>query len=212
MPLLPMDLLRTPAFSAGLIVQLLFAVGMQGFFLIFTLWLQTGEHYSPIRAGLTTVAFSVGSFLSVGAAIPLAIRFGRIVLAAGALGMAAGLAIIGYAAQSTDGDIAWWKLAPGLLIGGAGLGLLVVPLVNVVLAGVPSRLAGGASGLFNTFNQFGGAVGVAVVGTIFFGRISDHGMTAAFTHAIGFAVALLVLAAAVSLMLPGTAVMDADEG
>ena len=56
---------------------------MQGFFLTFALWLQIGEHFSPLKAGLTAVAFSVGSFLGAPAAVPLAQRYGRRILASG---------------------------------------------------------------------------------------------------------------------------------
>ena len=61
-PLLRTRLFRIPAFTAGLGVQLAFAAGLQGFFLIFTIWVQAGQHYSPLRAGLTAIAFSAGSF------------------------------------------------------------------------------------------------------------------------------------------------------
>lgn len=80
-PLLPARAFRLPAFSVGLAVQLLFAVGMQGFFLVFAIWLQGGEGYTPMQAGLVTVAFSVGGFLTAPAADALAVRFGRLVLA-----------------------------------------------------------------------------------------------------------------------------------
>jgi predicted MFS family arabinose efflux permease len=72
---------RLPAFAAGLGIQTAFAAGMQGFFLTFALWLQIGEHFSPLKAGLTSVAFSVGSFIGAPAAVPLAQRYGRRVLA-----------------------------------------------------------------------------------------------------------------------------------
>ena len=61
---------------------------------------------------------------------------------------------------------------PGLVVAGMGLSLLVIPLVNVVLAAVPAEAAGGASGLFSTAQQLGGAIGVAVAGTIFFGDLA----------------------------------------
>src|SRR5215469_174337 len=59
-PLLRAGLFRIPAFAAGMGVQLAFFAGMQGFFLAFALWLQAGQHFSPLKAGLTAVAFSVG--------------------------------------------------------------------------------------------------------------------------------------------------------
>lgn len=73
-PLLRAGLFRVPAFAAGLGVQLAFSAGMQGFFLAFALWLQAGEHFSALKAGLTAVAFSVGSLIGAPAAVPLAQR------------------------------------------------------------------------------------------------------------------------------------------
>ncbi|MGW1911165.1 MFS transporter [Streptomyces sp. NPDC002076] len=89
-PLLPARAFRLPAFSVGVLVQLLFSIGMQGFFLVFAVWLQAGERYTPMQAGLVTVAFSAGGFLSAPAADGLAVRYGRLVLGAGALLMAGG--------------------------------------------------------------------------------------------------------------------------
>ena len=84
-PLLRTKLFRIPAFTAGLGVQLAFAAGLQGFFLIFTIWVQAGQHYSPLRAGLTAIAFSAGSFALAPIAVPMALRYGRRVLVAGAV-------------------------------------------------------------------------------------------------------------------------------
>jgi len=89
-PLLRPPLFRIPAFTAGLIVQLAFAAGLQGLFLTLALWLQTGQHFSPLRAGLTTIAFSAGSFLAAPFAVTLAQRYGRLVLACGGLRPAGG--------------------------------------------------------------------------------------------------------------------------
>jgi EmrB/QacA subfamily drug resistance transporter len=180
--LLRPGLFRIPAFTAGLGVQVTFAAGLQGFFLIFAVWVQTGQHYTPLRAGLTTVAFSVGSFLTAGATIPLALRYGRLVLFGGALMLAAGIAGVGLGAQHVGSGDNPWPLVPGLVLAGAGLSFLVIPLANVVLAVVPARVAGGASGLFNTAQQVGGALGVAMIGTIFFNRVSSHAFHDAFTY------------------------------
>ena len=82
--------------------------------------------------------------------------------------MAAGPYGLLLAAQHASHGVSPWQLVPGLIALGAGCGLLVVPLANVVLAAVPSGLAGGASGVFSTAQQLGGAIGVALMGTIFF--------------------------------------------
>ncbi|MER5930564.1 MFS transporter [Streptomyces sp. NPDC002054] len=203
-PLLPARAFRLPAFSLGLAVQLLFAVGMQGFFLIFALWLQGGEGYTPMQAGLVTVAFSVGGFLTAPVADTLAARHGRLVLAAGALLMAGGFAGVWYAV-TRSGDATHtgaWPLVPGLLIAGAGLGFLVVPLVNVVLSAVPAEIAGGASGIFSTAQQFGGALGAAVIGTVFFGALGEGGPSRAMAAAMPWVTAGFVLCAVLCLTLP----------
>jgi hypothetical protein len=100
---------------------------------------------------------------------------------------------------------------PGLVIAGAELALLVIPLVNVVLAAAPARAAGSASGLFSTAQQVGGAIGIAVVGTVFFGYLGSHSFTTAFTHTAPYAAVAFLVCAALSLMLPKTAVAD-DHG
>jgi EmrB/QacA subfamily drug resistance transporter len=148
-PLLRTRLFRIPAFSAGLTAQLAFAAGIQGFFLVFALWLQTGQQYSPLRAGLTTVAFSVGSFVLAPVAVPLARRYGRFALVTGGLMLALGVVGVDLGAHHVHGTNPW-PLVPGLVVAGAGLALLVIPLANVVLAAVPADAAGGASGLFTT--------------------------------------------------------------
>jgi EmrB/QacA subfamily drug resistance transporter len=209
-PLLRMRLFRVPQFAAGLGVQLAFSAGLQGFSLIFALWVQTGQHYSPLRAGLTLLAFSVGSFMLAGPSVPLAQRFGRYVLVTGALLMALGIAAVDVGAHHVGDGTNPWPLVPGLVVAGAGLALLVIPLVNVVLAAVPSDAAGGASGLFSTSQQLGGALGVAAIGTIFFGHLSGHTFKDAFIHTAPYAGAAFLVCALLALVLPRTAVADID--
>jgi len=94
-------------------------------------------------------------------------------------------------------------------VAGAGLALLVVPLVNVVLAAVPVEVAGGASGLFTTGQQLGGALGVALLGTVFFGYLdSGHSLEAALVHTAPYAMGAFALCAILSMLLPRTAVSE----
>ena len=207
-PLLRAGLFRMPAFAAGLGVQVAFAAGMQGFFLAFALWLQAGEHFSPLKAGLTAVAFSVGSFIGAPAAVPLAQKHGRSMLAIGGLLMAAGIAGVSLAAPHVGVNGSPWPVIPGLVVCGAGLALLVIPLVNVVLAAVPVEAAGGASGLFSTAQQLGGAIGVALLGTVFFGYLNGHSFEAAIVHIAPYAMGAFALCAVLSMLLPRTAVSE----
>ena len=205
-PLLQAGLFRIPAFAAGMGIQLAFSAGLQGFFLACVLWLQAGEQFSPLKAGLTAVAFSVGSFISAPVAVPLAQRYGRRVLAIGSLLMAAGIGGVAMAAPHIGLDGSPWPVVPGLVAAGAGLALLIVPLVNVVLAAVPAEVAGGASGLFSTGQQLGGALGVALLGTVFFGYLSGHSFEAALVRTTPYAIGAFALCAVLSMLLPRTAV------
>ncbi len=207
-PLLRAGLFRVPAFAAGLGVQLAFAAGLQGFFLSFALWLQSGEHFSPLKAGLTAVAFSVGSFVLAPVAAPLAQRHGRRVLALGGVAMVAGIAGEALAAPHVGVNGSPWPVVPGLVVAGAGLSLLIIPLVNVVLAAVPVEVAGGASGLFSTGQQLGGALGVALLGTVFFGYLNNHSFEASIVHTAPYAMGAFALCAILSMLLPRTAVSE----
>src|SRR5215472_14533939 len=207
-PLLRVGLFRVPAFAAGLGVQMAFAAGMQGFFLAFALWLQAGEQFSPLKAGLTAVAFSVGSFIGAPVAVPLAQRHGRRILAAGGALMVAGIAGVALAASHVGVNGSPWPVVPGLVAAGAGLALLIIPLVNVVLAAVPVEVAGGASGLFSTAQQLGGALGAALLGTVFFGYLNGHSFQAALVHTAPSAMGAFALCAVLSMLLPRTAVAE----
>lgn len=207
-PLLRAGLFRVPAFAAGLGIQLAFAVGLQGFFLAFALWLQAGQLFSPLKAGLTAVAFSVGSFTGAPVAVPLARRHGRGVLAAGGVLMVAGIAGVTLAVPHVGVNGSPWPIAPGLVVAGAGLALLIVPLVNVVLAAIPVEVAGGASGLFSTAQQLGGALGVALGGTVFFGDLDGHSFRAALVHTAPYSMGAFALCAVLSMLLPRTAVPE----
>ncbi len=207
-PLLRAGLFRIPAFAAGVGVQLAFSAGLQGFFLCLALWLQAGEQFSPLKAGLTAVAFSVGSFIGAPVAVPLAQRHGRRVLAAGGLAMAAGIVGVTLAAPHVGVNGSPWPVVPGLVVAGAGLALLLIPLVNVVLAAVPVEVAGGASGLFGTAQQLGGALGVALFGTVFFGYLTGHSFEAAIVHVAPYAIGAFALCAVLSMLLPRTAISE----
>ena len=207
-PLLRAGLFKVPAFGAGLGVQLAFFAGMQGFFLAVALWLQAGQHFSPLKAGLTAVAFSAGSFALAPVAVPLAQRHGRRILASGALLMVAGIAGTALAAPHVGVNGSPWPVVPGLAVAGAGLALLVIPLVNVVLAAVPAEAAGGAAGLFATAQQLGGALGVALFGTVFFGYLNGHSFEASLVHTAPYAMGAFALCGVLSLLLPRTAVPE----
>ena len=209
-PLLRTRLLAIPAFSSGLLVQAAFSAGLQGFSLTFVVWLQGGMGFSPLGAGLTLLAFSIGSFLLAPVAVPLAQKYGRGVLSLGGVLMAVGVAGVVLGASDVGAGSDPWPVVPGLVVAGAGLSLMIIPLVNVVLAAVPHEVAGGAGGMFSTAQQLGGALGVALVGTVFFSHLESHTFTQAFKHSAVVVIGLFAAAALLSLALPRTAVSEEE--
>jgi MFS family permease len=202
--LLPVALFRVRSFTTGLIVFLLFMASLNGFLLVFALWLQDGEGFTPLHAGLVTMAFSAGTLLTAVPAGRLTARFGRLVIMTGCITFAVGAIGVLVAARSATHGIGAWSILPGLLVLGAGLSLIVVPLVSVVMSTVPPAVAGSASGIWSTTQQFGGALGVAVLGAVFFTRVAADGYTSAFTAGAVIVAVILACSAALCLMLPRT--------
>jgi len=138
--LLQAGLFRVPAFAAGMGLQLAFFGGMQGFFLAFALWLQAGQHFSPLKAGLTAVAFSVAASCSP------RWRCRWPSATAAASGPRALLMVAGIGGEALAAPHVGRSGSPGRSSrpGGGGHGpvLLVIPLVNVVLAASRPRSRG----------------------------------------------------------------------
>ena len=101
-------------------------------------------------------------------------RFGRKVLQAGALLMITGLPLCVWEAGRYGLDINPWQMALPLVAMGVGMGLIVAPLTDAVLSGVPKEHSGPASGLINTVQQMGTALGLGLVPVVFFGSISGR--------------------------------------
>ena len=201
-PLLPAALFPKRAFSAGLLIQLIFYGGMSGFMLVFTIWLQAGQGYTPTQAGVLMVAFSSGAILSAPLVDGLVVKLGRNLLILGGLIMTAGFAWVHLATQDAARvHTGAWPLVPGLVVAGVGLGFLIIPLANIVLSAVPAHLAGGASGIFTTAQQFGGALGVAVIGNVFFNH-AGHGLTKAIDAAGPWAIGAYLACTLLCLALP----------
>jgi len=172
-PLVDLDLFRQRSFVPGLAVAGIFFMGIPAFFLIFSLWLQIGLGFSPLHAGLTGAPFAVGSALASAASVRLVPTLGRRILSVGSLLLVAGMGALIWTVDRYGGAVHSWQLLPALLVCGLGLGCVVAPLVNVILAGIRGQDAGAASGVLSTVQQVGGAVGVALIGVVFFGLLGS---------------------------------------
>ena len=172
------SLFKKRSFGVGLLVNLVFEAAMIGYFLTFSLLLQIGLGFSPIHAALTGLPVAVGIAMTMAIlgekVIP---KMGRYALTIGALTMALGLGITTWVLQHLQLDVNSWELIPGLLVVGIGMGLTFSSLFAAVLNDVDASHAGSASGTLNALQQVGGAIGVAVIGVVFFGQINTAAAT-----------------------------------
>lgn len=174
-PLVELSLFKMKSFAAGIAVQLTFGVSLGIFFLVWTLYMQIGLGWTPLRAGLTGLPFSLAVSTAAGLSVQkLVPRFGRKVLQAGALTMAAGVLLYRWEAGRYGMDISTWQMVPPLVVMGLGMGLIVAPLTDAVLSDVPRDHSGSASGLINTVQQMGHALGLGLVSVVFFGVIDGR--------------------------------------
>jgi hypothetical protein len=143
------------------------------FFLTFGLLQQIGFSFTPLHAALTGLPVAVGIAGTMAIAgekiIP---KFGRYSLSFGCTIMAIGLLTTDVVARHYLLNVHSWQLVPGLLCVGIGMGFVFGSLFAAVLNGVDSSYAGSASGTLNAVQQVGGAIGIALVGIIFFGQLS----------------------------------------
>ena len=202
-PVIDPTLLRNRSFVAGLGVITSFFLAMSGFMLVFNLFTQLGLHYSPLRAGLSLVPFSIGIAIGagVGGAV-LAPRLGRTALQLGVVVMGLGMTGVWITLQLAGTGVTVWDFVPATLLAGLGSGMVFAPLFDIILAGVSDEAAGSASGVLTAMQQFGGAVGVAVIGTLFFELLPDRAFLGSMELTTLVAAGLFVLCLAISFLLP----------
>jgi EmrB/QacA subfamily drug resistance transporter len=195
-PLLEPALFRERAFSAGLVTQLVFFSSMASYFLVLALYLQQGRGLDALQAGLVFTILAAAYLVASAYAPGLTPRLGRRLPAIGGLVLAAGhgLLALSVADIGVGGSVA--LLVPGMLLEGAGMGLVITPLTSTVLGNLEAQNAGAAAGALSTMQQVGNALGVAVTGVIFFGAL-DGGFGHAFEVSL---IQLALLGAAVTAL------------
>jgi EmrB/QacA subfamily drug resistance transporter len=189
-PLMPFSIFRVRTLAgANIVGWLLGAVLFANFFLL-TLYVQDVLGYSALKTGVTFVATAGTAVVSAGVAQALTTRFGpKPIIVIGLALMTGGM--IFYSQIPVNGSYAS-DLLPGYVMVGVGIAFAYVPVSIAALAGVGEREAGLASGLINTSQQIGGAVGVAVASTVFTSRfktLTHEGtpIPTALTHGYGAA-------------------------
>jgi EmrB/QacA subfamily drug resistance transporter len=208
-PLMRFGILRTRTVSGANVAGFILGTALFSMFLMLTLYMQQVLGYSPMRTGVAYLAVAGTAIIWSTVAAQLVTRIGvKPVLVTGMASLTAGLT---YFTQVSVGGSYVGDLLPGFLLTGLGIGFSFVPISIAALAGVGNSEAGLASGLFNTSQQIGGALGIAALSTIATSRTGDavasgsalpdalvSGFTGAF--AAGVVVAALGVVAAVTLI------------
>jgi fucose permease len=194
-------------------MTLIFFSGVPGLFMILAIFFQSGFGLTPLDSGLTTVPFPIGVLVISIIGGRLGSRFLSQRVALGAVLLAGGMFYLRWTIGTVGTTIDHWAFVPPLFISGAGLGFAVSALFQTILQGVPGKDAGSASGALQAFQQVGAALGVALVGEIFFSSL-EHAVewgatsqTSAFVNAASNAAwyeigAFLVVALMVLLLRP----------
>jgi EmrB/QacA subfamily drug resistance transporter len=202
-PLLDPAIFAVPAFRAGLACQVLFWCQQAASYLLLALYLQQGRGLSPVSSGGVFSVLAAGYLATSFRAPALTMRFGRRVVAAGAVTAALGNAALVIAVLAHAGAAPVAALFPGLFLLGAGQGLCITPLTTTVLIHADPSRAGSVSGALSTAQQVGNAIGVAVTGVVFYGLLGHgDGYAAAYRWSLTEMGVLLAGVAALSFIMP----------
>jgi MFS family permease len=203
-PLVLPSLFRSRSFSVGLVIILFFWATIICFGLTFTLVLQIGHGFSAIHTVLT------GLFILLGALPTATLLTKNIIPGLGRWSLTIGAVLVAAATAATavithhGGPDLTWNLAPALVIMGVGMSMVTIPLIPYILSGVDPRDAGSASGTAGAVQQVGGALGIALIGAVFFSQLTTT--TASYNHAFEDAawvqVTLLAICTILTLLLP----------
>jgi EmrB/QacA subfamily drug resistance transporter len=208
-PLMRFGLLRTKTVTGANVTAFILGTAIFSMFLMLTLYMQQVLGYSPIKTGVAYLAVAGTAIIWSAVAADLVNRIGvKPVMVTGMVALTASL--VYFTQVSVDGTYLG-DLLPGFLIIGLGIGFAFVPISIAALAGVKASEAGIASGLFNTSQQIGGALGIAALSTIATSQTSDalatgtalpsalvDGFTAAFL--VGAGIAAVGVIAALTLV------------
>jgi len=206
-PLVPFSIFRVSTVTGANVAGLILGTAMFAMFLMLTLYMQQVLGYSALETGIAYLAVAGTAILWSAVAAQLVTRVGvKPVLLAGMALLTVGLV---YFTQVSVGGSYVGDLLPGFLLIGIALGFSFVPISIAAVAGVQDSEAGLASGLINTSQQIGGALGIAVLSTIATTRTEDavgggtplpaaltDGFQAAFLVGVGIAVAGVIAALA----------------
>ncbi|MGY0039264.1 MFS transporter [Pedobacter sp. NJ-S-72] len=194
-PLIDLNMFRDQHFVTGAIIIFFFNC-TAAFFMVYPYYLQNGLRWDVLSAGLAVLPYAAGFFIGPLTSAILTRKLGSavVLLALGLLVTGYGLVILSVILYNTPGLL----LYAGLMIAGMGHGIVLPALVRITLAPVSTEKAGMAAGIISTAIQMGSAIGVAIIGTIFFSLLNidpaDHTFKTAFAISIGCLLCIFIIA------------------
>ncbi|MFF9240863.1 DHA2 family efflux MFS transporter permease subunit [Streptomyces sp. NPDC014801] len=202
-PMLPMRLFRSRAFAGINAASMLMFLGMFGSIFLLSQYMQGVLGYSPTQAGLRMLPWTGMPMLVAPIAGILADRVGgRPVVAAGLFLQAAGLA---YLASASTPDASYGAQLPGLIVSGIGMALFFAPASHLVMSSVHASEQGIASGANNALREVGGALGIAIMSSIFSARggyESGQAFVDGLRPAVFTGAGVVALAGVAALLIP----------
>lgn len=172
-PLVQLRVLTRRSYASGVVFVIVFFGAIVGLSLSLGLFLQVGAGFSPMRASLFMAAMMVGAFFGSGVGAAAVGRVGRPILHVGLAIMAAGTGVMLLEIQRLDPGhtVHFLQLAPGLLVFGLGMGMIFVPLFDIIMGEIEDDEVGSAASLLESLQQLGASLGVAGLATLFFSRL-----------------------------------------
>jgi EmrB/QacA subfamily drug resistance transporter len=197
-PLVPFSIFRVRTVRGANVVGILVGASLFSMFYFISLYMQQVLGYSPIKAGLSYLPLAISIILAAGIASGLVTKVGFKPILATGMGLIA-LGLLWFTQISVDGTFLGDILGPSLLAA-VGLGFAFVPVTIAAVSGIEDREQGLASGLINTAQQVGGALGLAILAAVANAIIGSNdspsklveGFQAAFAVGAGFAVIGLI--------------------
>lgn len=178
-PLVPPHLFSHPAFTGGAVLALVYFAAFTSIFFTISIFWQAGLGHTALESGFVSIPFAIGSIIGASQSDRLAGRLGRATLSLGTALVSVGLISVWLVLLLVPAqDLTNWDLLPPLLVAGIGSGLFIAPNAQFIVATVDRAEAGAASGVIGTVQRIGSAIGIAVIGSVFFGNLpADFGPT-----------------------------------
>ena len=210
-PLVEPSIFTRSAYVSGLVFSVAFIGSMGAIVLIFNVLLQAGLGFSAWHSALTTAPWAGGAFIGSAVSAMTMARFGRRVLHAGLVIEAVGLVAVFAVLHGAGAGVHTLDLLAPMVVGGLGMGMVFVPLFDIIMAGVRPHEMGSASGVLQATNGLAMSIGVGGLGAVFFGLVgSKAAHPQHFVHAAEWTslltIVLLAAAFAIAFKLPHHAV------